>query len=47
MKKRTLERARRRWENSIKMDLRDVGLEGGRERIGLVWISIGTDGGLL
>jgi hypothetical protein len=47
MKKTTLERARRRWENSIKMDLRDVGLEGGGGRTGLVWIRIVTDGGLL
>ena len=33
-----LERLRRRWENNIKMNLREVGL---------IWLRIGTGGGLL
>ena len=41
--KRTLGRPRRRWENNIKMDLREVvGVETGR-----IWLRIGTDGGHL
>jgi hypothetical protein len=42
--RRPLERPRRRWEDNIKMDLREVG---GRARTGLIWLRIGTDGGLL
>ena len=41
--KRTLGRPRRRWEDNIKMDLREVG---GAE-IGWSWIRIGTGGGHL
>jgi hypothetical protein len=38
--KRPLGRPRRRWENNIKMDLKEV-------RWSVVWLKIGTDGGLL
>ena len=41
--KRPLGRPRRRWEDNIKMDLREVG---GVE-IGWSWLRIGTDGGHL
>jgi len=41
--KRPLGRPRRRWEDNIKMDLREMGgVETGRS-----WLRIGTDGGLL
>jgi hypothetical protein len=40
---RPLGRPRRRWMNSIKMDLRYDGMEW----IGLIWLRIGTSGGLL
>jgi hypothetical protein len=40
--KRTLGRPRRRWDDNIKMDLQEVGYGPG-----LVWIRIGTGGGLL
>ena len=33
-----------RWEDNIKMILKDTGWEGGT---GLIWLSIGTSGGLL
>jgi hypothetical protein len=42
--RRPLGRPRRRWEDNIKMDLQEV------ERgawTGLIWLSIGTGGGLL
>jgi len=39
---RPLGRTRRRWEDNIKMDLRDVG--GGGD---WSWLRIGTDGGHL
>ena len=42
-RKRPLGRPRRRWEDNIKMDLREVG---GVET-GWSWLSIGTDGGHL
>jgi hypothetical protein len=42
--KRPLERPRRRWVNSIKMDLTDLG-SGGMDWI--YWLRIGTGGGLL
>ena len=42
--KRPLERARRRWENNIKMDLQEEGREG-MEWIN--WLRIGTGGGHL
>jgi hypothetical protein len=41
--KRTLERPRRRWEDGIKMVLREIGWGGG----GFSWLMIGTVGGLL
>jgi hypothetical protein len=42
--KRALERPKRRWEDNIKMDLKEVEWEAW---IGLIWLSIGTGGGLL
>ena len=40
--KRSLGRPRRRWENTIKMDLQEVGWG----QTGLIWLSIGTSGGI-
>jgi hypothetical protein len=42
--KRPLGRPRRRWEDGIKMDLREIGLG---VWIGINWLMIGTSGGLL
>jgi hypothetical protein len=42
--RRPLERPRRRWEDNIKMDLQEVGRGAWT---GLIWLRIGTDGGLL
>jgi hypothetical protein len=42
--KRPLERPRRRWVDNIKMDLREIGWDG-MDR--LIWLRIGTSGGLL
>jgi hypothetical protein len=42
--RRPLERPRRRWEDNIKMDLQEVGWGAW---IGLIWLRIGTGGGLL
>jgi hypothetical protein len=42
--RRPLGRPRRRWEDNIKMDLREVGW--GNQN-GLIWLRIGTDGELL
>jgi hypothetical protein len=42
--KRPLERPRRRWEDGIKMDLREIGW---RVWSGFIWLRIGTVGGLL
>jgi hypothetical protein len=42
--KRPLGRPRRRWEDGIRMDLREIGLG---VWIGLYWIRIGTGGRLL
>jgi hypothetical protein len=42
--KRPLERPRRRWEDGIKMDLREIGWEVWG---GFTWLGIGTVGGLL
>jgi hypothetical protein len=39
-----LGRPRRRWEDNIKMDLQEVGWEAWS---GLIWLRIGTGGGLL
>jgi hypothetical protein len=44
--KRPLGRPRRRWMNNIKMDLRKMGWDC-MDWIGLVWLRIGTSGGLL
>jgi hypothetical protein len=42
--KRPLGRPRRRWEDGIRMDLREIGLE---VWIGFDWLRTGTGGGLL
>jgi hypothetical protein len=44
--KRPRGKARRRWVNNIKIDLREIGWYG-MECIGLIWLRIGTSGGLL
>jgi hypothetical protein len=41
---RPLGRPRHRWEDNIKMDLLEVGWG---TQTGLIWLRIGTDGGLL
>jgi hypothetical protein len=43
--KRLLGRPRHRWDDGIRMDLREIGW--GRVWIGLNWLWIGTSGGLL
>jgi hypothetical protein len=43
--KRPLVRPRRRWEDGIRMDLREIGLGG--VWIGFDWLRTGTVGGLL
>jgi hypothetical protein len=43
--KRPLRRQRRRWVDIIRMDLGEIGW--GEVWIGLMWLRIGTDGGLL
>jgi hypothetical protein len=42
--KRPLGRPRSRWEDNIKMDFREIGIDG-RTRFG--WLSIGSSGRLL
>jgi hypothetical protein len=42
--RRPLGRPRSRWEYNIKMDLQEVGWEAWT---GLIWLRIGTGGGLL
>jgi hypothetical protein len=42
--KRPLGRPRRRWENNIRMDLREIEWGG---MTGLIWLRIGTSGWLL
>jgi hypothetical protein len=42
--KRPLGRPRRRWKDNIKMDLKELGWEAWT---GLIWLRIGTCGGLL
>jgi hypothetical protein len=42
--KRPLRRRRRRWEDNIKMDLRERGIDGGT---GFGWLRTGSSGGLL
>jgi hypothetical protein len=44
--KRPLERPRHRWEDGLKMDLREIGWGGGVWS-GFTWIRIGIAGGLL
>jgi hypothetical protein len=41
---RPLRRLRRRWEDNIKMDLREIGIDG---RTGFSWLRIGSSGGRL
>jgi hypothetical protein len=41
--KRSIGRPRYRWEDDIKMDLREIGWVW----IGFIWLRIGTSGGLL
>jgi hypothetical protein len=41
--KRPLARSRRRWDDNIKIDLREMGLG----RTGFGWLRIGSSGGLL
>ena len=38
-------RPKRRWEDNIKMDLKEAGWEGGGAWTGLFWFRIGTGGG--
>jgi hypothetical protein len=42
--KRPLGRVKRRWENNIKLDLREIGIMG---RTGFSWLGMGSSGGLL
>jgi hypothetical protein len=42
--KRPLGRPRRRWDDNIKMDLREIGIVG---RTGFSWLRTGSNGGLL
>jgi hypothetical protein len=42
--KRPLGRPRRRWVDNIKMDLREIGIDGGT---GFSWLRIRSSGGLL
>jgi hypothetical protein len=44
-RKRPLGRPRRSWEDNMKKDLREIGW-GGVVWTGLIWLWIGTDGGL-
>jgi hypothetical protein len=44
--KRPLGIPRRRWEDGVRIDLRETGLGGG-VRIGFDWLRTGTGGGLL
>jgi hypothetical protein len=41
---RPLGRPRHRWENNIKIDLREIGIDG---ETGVSWLGIGSSGGLL
>jgi hypothetical protein len=42
--RRPLGRPRRRWEDNIKLDLREIGFG---MWIGFIWLKTGTGGGLL
>jgi hypothetical protein len=44
--KRPVRRPRRRWGDYIKMDLREIGWDG-VDWIDMIWLRIGTSGGLL
>jgi hypothetical protein len=44
---RPLERPRCRWEDNIKLDLREAGFWGGGVWIGCIRLRIGADGGIL
>jgi hypothetical protein len=44
--KRPLGRPRRRWEDNIKMDLREIGIDGANW-IGFSWLRIGSSGGIM
>jgi hypothetical protein len=44
--KRSLEKRKHRWEDGIKMDLREIGWGGGVWS-GFTWLRIGIVGGLL
>jgi hypothetical protein len=44
--KRPLRRPRRRWRTILKWILREIGWDG-VDWIGLIWLRIGTSGGLL
>jgi hypothetical protein len=41
--KRPLGRTRSRWEDNIKMDLREIGID---RRTGFNWLKVGSSGGL-
>jgi hypothetical protein len=43
--KRPLGKPKRRWEDNIKIDLREIGIDGGRTGFG--WLRLGSSGGLL
>jgi hypothetical protein len=45
--KRPLGRPRRRWEDGIGMDLKEIGWGGGGLYIGSIWLRIEAGGGLL
>jgi hypothetical protein len=42
--KRPLGRPRRKWEDNIKIDLREIGIDG---RTGFSWLRIQSNGGLV
>jgi hypothetical protein len=44
--KKPLRRSRRRWVDKTKIDLREIGWDG-MDWIGLIWLRIGSSGGLL
>jgi hypothetical protein len=45
--KKPLGSSRRRWEDNIKMGLRETGIDGSMGRTGFGWLRIGSFGGLL
>jgi hypothetical protein len=42
--RRPLGRPRRRWEDDIKLDIREMGIDGGT---GFSWLRVGSSGGIL